>query len=232
MTDVMPEQQAVDLDELGDESAGTDGLDAVDEQLIARLAGRARAGGLALTGEGGLLTQLTKRLVESALEGEITDHLGYDRHDAAGRDGGNSRNGHRTKTVLTEVGPVEIDVPRDRDGVFEPKIVAKRQRRLSGVDELVISLSAKGLTTGEVQAHLAEVYGANVSRQTISTITDKVVEGMAEWGEPAPRPGLPGDLHRCDQRQDPRREGRQPPDLCRARGHRGWAPRHPRAVGR
>jgi transposase-like protein len=76
---------------------------------------------------------------------------------------------------------MEIDMPRDRDGSFEPKIVAKRQRRLSGVDELVISLSAQGLTTGEVQAHLAEVYGAQVSRQTISTITDKVVEGMAEW---------------------------------------------------
>jgi putative transposase len=182
MTDVMPEQQPVDLDELsGGEPAGMDGLDAVDEQLIARLAGRAREGGLALTGEGGLLAQLTKRLVESALEGEITDHLGYDRHDAAGRDGGNSRNGHRSKTVLSEVGPVEIDVPRDRDGSFEPKIVAKRKRRLSGIDELVISLSAKGLTTGEVQAHLAEVYDAQVSRQTISTITDKVIEGMAEW---------------------------------------------------
>src|ERR1700710_2918658 len=110
MTDVMPEQQAVsDLDEFVDgELAGTDARDAVDEQLIARLAGRAREGGLQLTGEGGLLAQLTKRLVESALEGEITDHLGYDRHDAAGRDGGNSRNGHRTKTVLTEGGPVEI----------------------------------------------------------------------------------------------------------------------------
>ena len=182
MTDLMPEQ-LVDLDEVGGVSApsASDGLDAVDEQLIARLAGKAREGGLALTGEGGLLAQLTKRLVESALDGELTDHLGYGKHDAAGRDGGNSRNGHRSKTVLTEVGPVEIDVPRDRDGSFEPRIVAKRQRRLSGVDELVISLSAKGLTTGEVQAHLAEVYGADVSRQTISTITDKVVEGMAEW---------------------------------------------------
>jgi len=182
MTDVMPERQAVDLDELADgEPAGAGVLDAVDEQLIARLAGRAREGGLQLAGEGGLLAQLTKRLVESALEGEITDHLGYDRHDAAGRDGRNSRNGHRSKTVLTEVGPVEIDVPRDRDGSFEPKIVAKRKRRLSGVDELVISLSAKGLTTGDVQAHLAEVYGAEVSRQTISTITDKVIDAMAEW---------------------------------------------------
>ena len=184
MTDVTSEQM-VDLDAvLGEEPADPApavGLDAIDEQLIARLAGRAREGGLQLAGEGGLLAQLTKRLVESALDGEITDHLGYDRHDAAGRDGGNSRNGHRAKTVLTEVGPVEIEVPRDRDGSFEPKIVAKRQRRLSGVDELVISLSAKGLTTGEVQAHLAEVYGAQVSRQTISTITDKVIEGMAEW---------------------------------------------------
>ena len=182
MMDVTPDSQAGDLDEFaGDSPAGAGELDAVDEQLIARLAGRARAGGLALTGEAGLLAQLTKRLVESALEGEITDHLGYDRHDAVGRDGGNSRNGHRSKTLLTEVGPVQVDVPRDRDATFEPRIVAKRKRRLSGVDELVISLSAKGLTTGEVAAHLAEVYGADVSRQTISTITDKVIEGMAEW---------------------------------------------------
>ena len=157
------------------------GLDAVDEQLINRLASRARAGGLQLAGEGGLLQQLTKRLLESALEGELTDHLGYDRHDVAGRDGGNSRNGHRSKTVLTDVGPVEVDVPRDREASFEPRIVAKRQKRLAGVDELVISLSAKGLTTGEVQAHLAEVYGAQVSRQTISTITDKVLDAMVEW---------------------------------------------------
>src|SRR3954467_5126212 len=128
-------------------AAGADVLDAVDEQLIDRLVGRARAEGLVLTGEGGLLAQLTKRLVESALEGEITDHLGYGKHDADGRDGRNSRNGRRPKTVLTEVGPVEIEVPRDRDGSFEPKIMAKRQRRLSGIDELVISLSAKGLTT-------------------------------------------------------------------------------------
>jgi transposase-like protein len=179
----MPEVRAVDLDALDGEPAApvVDALDAVDEQLLARLVDRARAGGLQLTGEGGLLGQLTKRLVESALEGEMTDHLGYDKHDATGRDGGNSRNGHRSKTVLTEVGPVEIDVPRDRDARFEPKIVAKRQKRLSGVDEMVISLSAKGLTTGEVQAHLAEVYDARVSRQTISTITDKVIEGMAEW---------------------------------------------------
>jgi putative transposase len=182
MTDATAEESAtVDAPATAAGSWAETGLDAVDEQLIDRLASRARAGGLQLAGEGGLLQALTKRLMESALEGEITDHLGYDRHDPAGRDGGNSRNGHRSKTVLTDVGPVEIDVPRDRDGSFEPKIVAKRQKRLSGVDELVISLSAKGLTTGEVQAHLAEVYGAEVSRQTISAITDKVLDGMAEW---------------------------------------------------
>jgi hypothetical protein len=157
------------------------GQDAIDEQLIDQLAHRARAGGLQLAGECGLLQALTKRLMESALEGEITDHLGYDRHDPAGRDGGNSRNGHRMQTVLTDVGPVGIDVARDRDAGFEPKIGAKRQNRLSGVDELVISLSVKGLTTREVQAHLAEVYGAEVSRQMISMLTDKVLDGMAEW---------------------------------------------------
>ncbi|WP_030760336.1 IS256 family transposase [Streptomyces griseus] len=153
----------------------------VDDRLIDELVSRAQAVGLQLTGEGGLLQQLTKRLLESALEGEITDHLGYDKHDPAGKNGGKSRNGTRVKTVLTDVGPVQISVPRDRDGSFEPKIVKKRQKRLTGVDEMVISLSAKGLTTGEVQAHLAEVYGADVSRQTISTVTGKVLDGMAEW---------------------------------------------------
>jgi putative transposase len=156
--------------------AGKPGGDLVD-QLVAQ----ARAEGLELVGEGGLLQQLTKRVLESALDGEITDHLGYDKHDPAGKASGNSRNGRRSKTVTTEVGPVEIEVPRDRDGSFEPQIVRKRQRRLNGVEEMVLSLSAKGLTHGEISAHLAEVYGASVSKQTISTITDKVIDGMTEW---------------------------------------------------
>src|SRR5215471_10288388 len=154
-----------------DEEIAADGADGLDEQLVSQLVDRARAGGLQLTGEGGVLQQLTKRLLEAALDGEITDHLGYGKHDPAGRDGGNSRNGSRAKTVLTDVGPVQVSVPRDRDASFEPRIVAKRQRRLTGVDGLVISLAARGLTTGEIAAHLAEVYGAEVSRQTISTIT-------------------------------------------------------------
>ncbi|WP_327293037.1 IS256 family transposase [Streptomyces sp. NBC_01198] len=145
------------------------------------LVDRARSEGVQLTGAGGLLQQLTKRVLESALEGEITDHLGYDKHDPAGKNSGNSRNGSRAKTVLTDVGPVEVKVPRDVEGSFEPQIVKKRQRRLTGVDEMVLSLSAKGLTHGEISAHLAEIYGAEVSRQTISTITDQVMDGMAEW---------------------------------------------------
>src|SRR6187399_1969102 len=151
------------------------------DELVRQLAERARAEGLRLTGEGGLLSQLTKVVVESALDGELDDHLGYSKHDAAGRDGGNSRNGKRGKTVLTEAGPVSIEVPRDREGSFEPQLVKKRQRRLTGVDEMVLSLSARGLTHGDISAHLAEVYGASVSKTTISTITDKVMEGMSEW---------------------------------------------------
>ena len=152
-----------------------------EQQLVRELTERAREGGLKLAGEGGLLGRLTKMVIEGALEGEMDSHLGYAKHAAEGHDGGNSRNGRRSKTVLTETGPVEISVPRDRESTFEPKIVAKRQRRLSGLEDMVISLSAKGLTHGEISAHLEEVYGAEVSKQTITSITDRVMEGMAEW---------------------------------------------------
>jgi putative transposase len=154
---------------------------AADEQVARVLVERARSEGVELVGPGGLLTDLTKTVLETALEVEMEDHLGYAKHAPEGRDKGNSRNGSRSKTVLTEVGEVEVDVPRDRDGSFDPRIVKKRQRRLSGVDELVISLAAKGLTTGEIAAHFADVYGAEVSRDTISRITDRVLEEMAAW---------------------------------------------------
>ena len=121
------------------------------------------------------------RLLETALEGEIEDHLGYPKHAPEGRNTGNSRNGSRSKTVRAEVGEVEIAVPRDREGSFEPQIVKKRQRRLGEVDEIVLSLYAKGLTTGEISAHFAEVYGASISKDTVSRITDRVVEEMQAW---------------------------------------------------
>ena len=111
----------------------------------------------------------------------MTEHLGYDKHDPLGRGSGNSRNGTRAKTVLTGIGPVEIEVPRDTNSSFEPQIVKKRQRRLTGIDEIVLSLTAKGLTTGEVAAHFVEVYGATVSKDTFSRITDKVIGEMTEW---------------------------------------------------
>ena len=151
------------------------------QQLAARLVEQARAQGVDLVGPGGLLTGLTKTVLETALEAEMSEHLGYDKHDPAGRNGGNSRNGTRTKTVLSEIGPVRVEVPRDRDGSFEPVIVRKRQRRLEGIDHLVLSLTARGLTTGEIAAHFDEVYGAKVSKDTISRITDKVCEEMTEW---------------------------------------------------
>jgi transposase-like protein len=127
------------------------------------------------------LNQLTKNVLETALEAEMSEHLGYDKHDPAGRGSGNSRNGSRSKTVLTEIGPVQIEVPRDTDASFDPQIVRKRQRRLTGIDQIVLSLTAKGLTTGEVAAHFDDVYGAKVSKDTISRITDKVVGEMTEW---------------------------------------------------
>ena len=152
----------------------------IDEKQIAeQLLTQAKEQGVSLVGPGGLLGGLTKTVLETALEAEITEHLGYEKHQVT--DSENARNGTRSKTVLTEVGPVEIEVPRDRDGSFEPKIVRKRQRRLDGIDEIVLSLTARGLTTGEVAAHFDDVYGASVSKETISKITDKVIEEMTEW---------------------------------------------------
>jgi putative transposase len=154
----------------------------IDQQRLAQdLVEQARAEGVNLVGAGGLLTGLTKNVLEAALEAEMAEHVGYDKHDPAGRNGANSRNGSRLKTVLTGVGPVQIEVPRDREGSFEPVIVRKRQRRLDGIDDIVLSLSARGLTTGEISAHFAEIYGASVGKDTISRITDAVLEAMNEW---------------------------------------------------
>jgi len=156
-------------------------IDVDQRQLAEQLLAQAKEQGVELVGPNGLLNQLTKNVLETALDAEMSEHLGYDKHDAAGRGSGNSRNGTRSKTVFTEIGPVEIEVPRDTNSSFEPQIVRKRQRRLTGIDQIVLSLTAKGLTTGEIAAHFDDVYGATVSKDTISRITDKVVEEMTEW---------------------------------------------------
>jgi putative transposase len=149
-----------------------------EQQLAQELVARAREQGVSLTGPDGLLKQLTKTVLETALNQEMTEHLGHERRSPAAA--GNVRNGTRSKTVITEAsGEVALEVPRDRAGTFEPQIVRKRQRRLTGVDEMVLSLYAKGLTMGEISAHFAEIYGASVSKETISRITDKVIEEMA-----------------------------------------------------
>lgn len=151
----------------------------VGRDLITQLVGQARDQGVAIDGENGLLAELTKLVVEAALEGEMSEHLGYDKH--ARGDSDNARNGIRTKTVQTKGGPIQIDVPRDRDSSFEPVVVKKRQRRLGSIEDVVLSLSARGMTHGDIAAHLADVYGTEVSKTTISTITDRVLDGMQEW---------------------------------------------------
>src|SRR3954464_6911724 len=156
-------------------------IDVDHKQLAEQFPAQAKEQGVELVGPNGLLNQLTKNVLETALDAEMAEHLGYDKHDSAGRGSGNSRNGSRSKTVFTEIGPVEIEVPRDTNSSFDPVIVKKRQRRLTGVDEIVLSLTAKGLTTGEIAAHFDDVYGATVSKDTISKITDKVIEEMTEW---------------------------------------------------
>src|SRR5689334_15578074 len=154
-----------------------------EQAAAAAMVAEAKARGLELTGPHGLLKLFTKNVLETALNEELTEHLGHPKHQAdPSRESTNVRNGSRSKTVISDAaGEVVIGVPRDREGTFEPQIVKKRQRRLSEVDEVVLSLYAKGLTTGEISAHFAEIYGASVSKETISPITDKVVDEMQDW---------------------------------------------------
>jgi len=134
-----------------------------------------------ILGEHGLLRQLTKRVIERALEAELTEHLGYALHVRQERDGNNCRNGKGKKTVQTETGQFDIEVPRDRDGSFEPQLVKKRQRRLEGFDDKVLALYARGLSTREIQAHVEELYGVEVSPTLISNVTNAVLDEVHAW---------------------------------------------------
>ena len=152
-----------------------------ERAAIREMVKSARQRGLDITGPDGLLKLLTKTVLETALEEEMSEHLGYDKHDPAGRDGGKSRNGTRAKTVISEAtGQVTLEVPRDRDGSFAPVIVKKRQRRLGPVEDIVLSLYGKGLTTGQISAHFAEIYGASVSKEVVSNITDTVIDKVID----------------------------------------------------
>ncbi|AOR36752.1 IS256 family transposase [Streptomyces fodineus] len=151
------------------------------DEVVERLMDRADASGAALLGEGGLLTEVTRAVLERALEAEMTEHLGYEKHDPAGRGSGNSRNGTSPKTVLTDAGAVTVAVPRDREGSFEPQLVPKHARRLAGFNERILSLYARGMSVRDIRSHLAGIYGVEVSPDLISKVTDAVADELATW---------------------------------------------------
>jgi putative transposase len=150
-----------------------------DELLDQLLAGYTKPEDL--TGKDGILKQLTARLVERALQGEMSEHLGYEKHDPKGRGTPNSRNGTSAKTLKTDHGPMEIEVPRDREGSFNPQLVKKRQTRFTGFDDKILGMYARGMTVRDIQGHLEDVYGVEVSPDLISRVTSAVVEDVAAW---------------------------------------------------
>ena len=155
--------------------------EALDPSVIDALLADAQATGTPIDGVDGLLNKMTKAVIERALVAEMTHELGYERGDPAGVGSGNSRNGTSRKTISTPNGPVTIEVPRDRNGSFEPKIVPKHARRLGQIDEMILSLYARGMTTRDIEAHLREVYGVNASRELISNVTDVVTDEIELW---------------------------------------------------
>jgi putative transposase len=153
----------------------------MSEEFLDRLMARVEEGDLALTGEGGFLPELVKAVLERGLDTELTDHLGYERGDPAASVFSNSRNGSTPKTLQTEVGALDLDTPRDREGSFEPRLVPKGSRRLGGLEEMIISLYAGGMTVRDIQHHLARTLGTELSHETISNVTDAVLDEVAAW---------------------------------------------------
>ena len=171
----------IDQDEIAAEAAAQRLAATLDPERVDALLADAEASGTPIDGPNGLLARMTKAVLERALDVELADHLGYDVGDPAGHGSGNSRNGHGAKTVMTTGGSVTLEVPRDRNGSFEPVIVPKSKRRLGQVEDMILSLYARGMSTRDISAHLAEVYGATVSAATISRVTDVVVDEIAAW---------------------------------------------------
>jgi putative transposase len=153
----------------------------VSDEVIDAVMASVDAGGLELLGPDGVLAELTKRILERGLAEELTDHLGYESGDPAGRGSGNNRNGTTPKTVLSEIGAIDVDVPRDRNGTFEPRLVPKGARRLEGFNRNIVQLYARGLSVRDIRRELARMYGVEVSPALISKVTDGVVDELAEW---------------------------------------------------
>ena len=170
------------VDEAGARAAAAKAVaNLIDDRMIDAMLAQARSGELRLTGPGGFLSEMVRAVLERGLRAELSAHLGYGKHETAGRGSGNSRNGLTAKTLQTEVGPVEVKVPRDRAGTFTPMLVPKNARRLGGLSDVIISLYAGGMTVRDISHHLARVYGTEVSPDTISTITDEVLEEVKAW---------------------------------------------------
>src|SRR6188472_142284 len=154
--------------------------DRLSDELVDELLAGARTEE-EIVGPGGLLADLTRRLVERAMSAELTEHLGYERHQEPPGGTGNARNGSTPKTLATEHGPVRVKTPRDRKGTFEPGLVRKGQRRFEGFDDKILALYSRGLSTRDIEAHLAEIYGVKVGRDLISRVTDAVIEDVRAW---------------------------------------------------
>src|SRR5512144_3383751 len=176
----MTQAHAVERD--GQEPVGRGAVgELVDQALAEQVVAQARATGRPITGADGVLRQMTKAVLERSLAAELTEHLGYERGDPAGAGSGNNRNGSTGKRLATELGPIELDVPRDRNGSFEPQTVRKGQRRLDGVDALVLGLYARGLTVRDIAAQLREAFDLDLSPDLLSKITDSVPEEVKDW---------------------------------------------------
>ena len=188
----------------------------VQAGMLDDLMNQVDSGDLQLTGDGGFLPELMRRVLEAGLQAELTDHLGYEKHDRAGHGSGNSRNGFTPKRLGTEIGDIELATPRDRLGSFEPRLVPKGQRRVGGLSDMIISLYAGGMTIRDIQAHLERTLGTELSHETISNITDAVLEEVKAWQTPAVGGGVSDPL--------PRRLGGEgqgvPPGAQQGRPHR------------
>ena len=152
----------------------------IPDELIDRLLA-GREGPEAITGPDGLLKQLTKRVVERAASAELSEHLGYELGEGPPEGRSNRRNGSASKTLIADQGSVPVELPRDGDGSFEPQLVPKRQRRFAGFDDKIISMYARGMSTREISKHLEEIYGVEVGRETISRVTDAILDDVKEW---------------------------------------------------
>jgi Transposase, Mutator family len=221
------------IDEQAEIPVGGEQAEDLEVRIARQLLEQAKAEGVSLVGPGGLLAGVTKTVLQAALDAEMTDHLGYEKGTRPPFPAGNHRNGTSPKTVLTEVGPIPLEVPRDRNGKFEPQIVPKHARRVTGFNQAIVSLYAKGLTTGEIRAHLGEIYGVEVSRDLVLAATMFAHESAAFDVDVLA--GLGGDclLRGC------RLAGRVPavvsgPGGCRGGVRQGgWpAPRWPLAAAR